>query len=124
MNPLRIYTEYLPNSNAAGVMYGFFYIGKSGIDFSRSAYFTLSRNDSLNYELPSPLPTGVYYVHTYAIGQDGLLINNLPATTVVFSRTGGSQGIASLASYIFDNAVITPCICNDAHNNIVHASRC
>ena len=94
-NPLRIHTEFLPNSNAAGVLYGFYYIGENGIDFSRSVYFSLSRNDSLSYELPSPLSIGVYYIHTYVIGQDGLLNSgeNFPATTQVFSGEGDSQSI-------------------------------
>ena len=93
-NPLRIHTEFLPNSNAVGVLYGFFYIGESGIDFSRSLYFALSRNDSLRHELPSPLPAGVYYVHTYVIRENGLLSdgNVAPVTTEVFSGSGGTQG--------------------------------
>ena len=93
-NPLRVHTEYLPNSNAAGVLYGFFYLeAESGIDFSRSIYFALSRNNSLAYELPSPIPAGVYYVYTYVIGQDGLLSSGelTPVTTEVFSGSGGSQ---------------------------------
>ena len=94
-SPVRVHTEYLPNSNAAGVLYGFLYIGESGIDFSRSFYFPLSRNDSLSYELPSPLPAGVYYVHTYVIGKGGLLSSGelTPVTTEVFSGSGGSQSM-------------------------------
>ena len=90
MNPLRIHTEYLPNSNATGVFYGFFYFEESGIDFRRSVYFALGRNDSLSYELPSPLAAGVYYVHTYVIGLDGLLNRGkiFPATTEVFLEMG------------------------------------
>ena len=92
-NPLRIHTEYLPNSNAAGVLYGLFFVGDNGIDFSRSAYLALSRNDSLRYELPSPLPAGVYYVHAYVIKQNGLLSSGetFPATTEVIS--GDPQSI-------------------------------
>ena len=92
-NPLRIYTTYLPNSNAAGVLYGFFYDGGSGIDFSRSAYLALSRNDSLSYEFLSPLPAGIYHVHTYVIEQNGLLSSGItfPATTEVFSVEGDPQ---------------------------------
>ena len=92
-DPLRVHTEYSPNSNASGVLYGFFYIGESGVDFSISAYFALSRNDSLSYELPSPLPAGVYIVHTYVIEQNGLLSSGeaFPATTDFFSGNEGSQ---------------------------------
>ena len=94
-NPLRIHTEYLPNTNAAGVLYGFFYIGESDIDFSRSSYFALSRNESLSHELPSLLSAGVYYVHSYVIEQDKLLQSGeiFPATTKSFSGTGNSESM-------------------------------
>ena len=94
MNPAQIHTEYLPNSSASGVLYGFFYIGESGIDFTKPAYFALSRNNSLSYELPSPLPAGVYYVHTYVIRGDSLLSSGeiVPVTTEVFPAVGDSPG--------------------------------
>lgn len=95
-NPLRIQTVYPPTSNASGVLYGFFYIAGSGIDFSRSAYFSLSRNNSLSYELPSPLPAGVYSIHTYVIELDGLLCSGevTPVMTTEFlSGNGGSPSM-------------------------------
>ena len=93
-NPLRIHTEYLPNSNAAGVLYSFLLVGENGTDFTESVYLVLSGNDSLRYELPSPIPAGAYQVHAYVIQQDGLLSSgeNFPATSQIFSGTGGSQG--------------------------------
>ena len=95
-SPLRVHTEYLPNSNAAGVLYGFFLVGVNGIDFSKSAYLALSRNNSLRYELASPIPDGVSFVQTYVIEQNGLLSSGevFPATTEVISGVGDAPSMS------------------------------
>jgi hypothetical protein len=94
-NPLSIRTEYLSNSSAAGVLYGFYHVAENGIDFTKSAFLALSRNNSLNYELTHHPPTGVYFVHTYQIEYDGLLSIGevFPATSQVFSGTGNSRSM-------------------------------
>lgn len=94
-SPLSIHTEYLPNSDAAGVLYGVFNVGDNGIDFTKSIYLVLRRNNSISYVLPFGLQDGVYYVHAYTIEQDGLLKSGetFPATSEIFSQTGNSQGI-------------------------------
>lgn len=83
-NPLRMETEYLLNSMAAGGLFSFLFIDDNGvIDFTKSAYLSLQRNDSQNYLLPFSQSPEFYAISAYDLEEDGLLTAGevYPATT-------------------------------------------
>ena len=84
MNPLRIQTQYLLNSQAAGGLFSFLFItDNSVINFTKSTYLCLEKNTSQSYVLPFTQSPERYEISAYDIEEDGLLYSGeaYPATT-------------------------------------------
>ena len=95
--PLSVEAEYVSNSRAAGGMFIFLFASGAGdtvIDFTKSAYICLGRNESRSgHVLPFQLPAGEYFVSAYDIEESGGISSGLvyPADTVTHSQTGNAQ---------------------------------
>ena len=91
-----IRTEYFDHSLAKGVLIIFIYLDREfrSIDFSRSLYMALDRDDSYYHTLPNDLTPGEYQVFAYDIELDGTLHNGLsyPAATYPFIFFRNIQG--------------------------------
>ena len=84
VNPLRIHTQYLLDSQAAGGLFSFLFIDANGvIDFRKSTYLCLEKNTSQSYVLPFTQSPELYVISAYDIEEDGLLYSGeaYPATT-------------------------------------------
>ena len=83
-DPLKMETEYLLNSTAAGGLFIFLFIDDNVItDFTKSVYLCLQKSDSQSYLLPFSQSPEFYAISAYDLEKDGLLVagETYPATT-------------------------------------------
>ena len=96
-SPLSVEATYVSNSRAAGGLFIFLFASGDGdtvIDFTKSAYFNLGRDESSSgHVLPFQLAAGEYFVSAYDIEEGGGMDSGVvhPADTTIHSQTGPAQ---------------------------------
>lgn len=110
LNPLRMETEYLPNSTAAGGLFIFLFIDDNEVtDFTKSVYLCLQMNHSQSYLLPFSQAPQFYTVSAYDLEKDGLLTAGeaYPATTFTdIIPSPGKLRIVKLMAKVYNSQIL------------------